>query len=387
MGVSIVYSELNSWFKNNIAIILIILFFVSEAANKYFEYTTGYYSIIPRFIKLSVLILIALYLVSRKDYKFFKVISTLIFCYLIGQYFLPISYSNNSILVLGRYLYPLLLFRFFTKIKLNKNQKESFFLAFENLIMLNSILILVGVLFGIELFKTYSGNRFGYNGLMLTSSAASYIYILTLFYFILKQETNPKFDYKFLLVLISCFFVGTKSLYLVFLALTIYLISLRFSSKRSKIISLLIFLIISAFGFYILFYKVDFFSSLREERGLLSVFLSFRDILLVRDVIPYINKNWSFVNYLFGGVHDISTQSEMGFIDLFYYWGIVGGSIYLLSYFKLYFTHKFNYLLIFLVTILALVIFIAGNFFFYSMIPLYLVVLRERIEHYFNAKT
>ena len=255
------------------------------------------------------------------------------------------------------------------------------------MIVFNSALILIGFIFGIELFKTYSGNRFGYNGLLLTSATSTYVYIITLFYFILKYKANSKFDYKFLLVLFSCFFIGTKSLYLVFLALAVYLISSKFSSKKSKIISMLIFLIISCIGFYVLFYKVEFFNTIREERGLLSVFMSFRNILLVRDVIPYINENWTSMSYLFGGVHDISTQSEMGFIDLFYYWGILGGVLYLAAYYKSFFTFKTNYIILFFFTILAFVIFIAGNFFFYSTIPIYLVVFRERVEDYFNAKT
>jgi len=132
---------------------------------------------------------------------------------------------------------------------------------------------------------------------------------------------------------------------------------------------------------------VEFFSTLREERGLLSVFLSFRDILLVRDLMPYINENWTFINYLFGGVHDISTQSEMGFIDLFYYWGILGGILYLVIYYNSYFTFKFNYILWFFITALTFVIFIAGNFFFYSTIPIYLAVFRERIKDYIHTKT
>jgi len=387
MYVNNLFSKVNTSFKKNIAIILLLLFYTSEAANKYFEFTTGYYSILPRIIKLGVILFMVFYLFRRKDYKFFKVIIALTFCYAIGQYFLDISYSNNSILILGRFLYPIILFSFFTKIHLKKDQKESLFSVFENLIALNSIFILLGFIFGIELFKTYSGIRFGYNGLLLTSSTASYVYITTLFYFIIKYKANPKFDYKFLLVFFSCFFIGTKSLYLVFLGIVVYLISSKFSSKKSKIISVFIFIIISSIGLYVLFYKVEFFNALREEKGLLSVFLSFRDILLVRDVIPYINENWTFMNYLFGGVHDISTQSEMGFIDLFYYWGILGGLFYLVVYYKSFFTFKLNSILLFFITVLAFVIFIAGNFFFYSTIPIYLVVFRERVEDFFNAKT
>ncbi|MFD2822497.1 hypothetical protein ACFS5M_02375 [Lacinutrix iliipiscaria] len=380
-------SKINTWIKNNIAIILILLFYISEAANKYFEFTTGYYSIIPRTIKLSVMLYISFSLFRRKDFKFFKITGTLIICYLLGQYFLNISFSNNSILVLGRYLYPLLLFRFFTKYQLNKKQSKSLFQVFESLIAFNSLLIILGFMFGVALFETYSGNRFGYNGLLLTSSTASYVYIITLFYFILKYKLNPKFDYKFFLILSSCLLIGTKSLYLVFLAIIVYMISSKFPSRKSKIISVLIFALLSVSTLYILFYQVEFFSSLREERGLLSVFLSFRDILLVRDVIPYINENWTALNYLFGGVHDISTQSEMGFIDTFYFWGIIGGLFYLTAYYKLFFTFKFNSILLFFILLLIFVIFIAGNFFFYSTIPIYLIVFRERVLDYFYNKT
>lgn len=381
------YSKASIWFNNNAGILLILVFYISEAANKYIEYTTGIYSIVPRFIKLGVMIVIGIYLFMQKDYKFFKIIFALLLCYTIGQYFLDISYSNNSILVLGRYVYPLILFRYFTLLKLDKSQKEFFFLVFENLIILNSILIFIGLIFDMPLFKTYSGDRFGYNGLLLTSSTSSYVYIITLFYFVLRYKSKPKVDYKLIIVLLACVFVGTKSVYLVFLATIFYVIGSSFTSKRNKIISAIIFFIICGCSFYFLFYKVEFFSTLREERGLLSVFLSFRDILLVRDLMPYINENWTFINYLFGGVHDISTQSEMGFIDLFYYWGIIGGILYLVIYYNSYFTFKFNYILWFFITALTFVIFIAGNFFFYSTIPIYLAVFRERIKDYIHTKT
>ena len=53
-------------------LLLILVFYISEAANKYIEYTTGIYSIVPRFIKLGVMIVIGIYLFMQKDYKFFK---------------------------------------------------------------------------------------------------------------------------------------------------------------------------------------------------------------------------------------------------------------------------------------------------------------------------
>ena len=62
--------------------------------------------------------------------------------------------------------------------------------------ILNSILILAGLLFEIDLFHTYIGKRFGFNGIFNMPSDNNYIYVLYAIIncFYLKYKDN-KFKY------------------------------------------------------------------------------------------------------------------------------------------------------------------------------------------------
>lgn len=380
------YSKYLQWLSDNIAVLLILVFYSSEGVSKIFFFTTTDYSLFPRAIKLFVLGYISFYLFRIKDYNFFKGVLTIIGCYAIGQFFIDSSYSSNSMIILGRFLFPIILFRFFIKKQLNISQKERLFLVFETLLLLNSILIVFGLLFDVYIFETYRGERFGYNGLLLTSATSSYVYIIALYYYILKYKSSTKLDIKMIIIVLSSFLIGTKSIYLAITALLFYIIFIQFSSKIYRVITLISMLFLSGLVFFIMFYQLDIFNSIREEKGLLSAILSYRNDLLIQDLIPYIKNNWNFVNYLFGGVSDFTTQSEMGFIDVFYYWGILGGMLYLIIYYKSFITFKLNSTLLFFLAILFLAVFLSGNFFFYSTIPIYLIVFRERIHVYLNKK-
>jgi hypothetical protein len=98
--------------------------------------------------------------------------------------------------------------------------------------------------------------------------------------------------------------------------------------------------------------------------------------------LPYIKENWTFVNYCFGGVTDFTTKSEMGFIDVFYFFGLIGGLLFLWSYFKSYLTFNFNRINVAFLSLLVIIIFFAGNFFLYTTIPFLMIVLRERFLKY-----
>jgi hypothetical protein len=66
-------------------------------------------------------------------------------------------------------------------------------------------------------------------------------------------------------------------------------------------------------------------------------------------------------------------------IDLFFFWGLFGGLLYLFTYLKTYITFRLNYeFWLFFLSITA-IIFLAGNFFVYSMIIVFLLILRQKV--------
>jgi hypothetical protein len=101
--------------------------------------------------------------------------------------------------------------------------------------------------------------------------------------------------------------------------------------------------------------------------------------LLVGETLPYIKNNWKWPNYLFGGISDLSTRAQMGFIDVFYFWGIVGGIVYLYTYYKSYLNFDLNNWKIYPFLILIVIVFLSGNFFENASVAIYLLILKERL--------
>ena len=379
------YPKVIQWFKFNFAIILLVVFYTTEAINKYVELLTGNYIIFPRIIKLLVICYFFVAIITSKKKYFLIYVLLLIVIFLIGQLALQSSFNFNSILILGRYLYPLILFQYFFNYNFNDRNRALFFWVFEGLILINSFLIIIGFIFGVELFQTYDGTRFGYNGLLLTSSTSSYVYIISLFYILFLFNKKSGINWKMAVILFSCCFVGTKALYL---ALVVFLIYYFLTSSSSKIKYLLGgVLTIFAIGFtYLFLFEFGIINQVRNQESLLTALLSYRDKLLIEDTIPYIKENWTIWNVFFGGVSDFSTRSEMGFIDVFYFWGIFGGIMYLWTYYLAFFNFKMDIICTIFIILLIIIIFLAGNFFIYSTIPIYLVVIREKILCTHNDK-
>ncbi|MCF6297286.1 MAG: hypothetical protein L3J08_04760 [Flavobacteriaceae bacterium] len=355
---------------------LLVVFYLTEAFSKISELFTGEYSLLSRATKLICIIFFSIFILKKSPRKSLAVIVIPVFIYIIGNFFLPQGYTYNSIVTLGKYLFPIILYIFSDKIT---NNRTFLFNVFEKLIIANSILIILGFIFNIEMFQTYDGDRFGYNGLLLTSATSTYVYIISFFYFLTKnQQKILTKDKKFLFILISTLLIGTKSLYISF-----FFISFFFAYKNIKPSYrhplLYVCFLGGSFLFYIVFYKIGMFSKIRESHGLLSSILSYRNELFINDTLPFIKQNWTFPNYLFGGVNDIETRTEMSLIDLFYFFGLIGGLWYLYIYYKSYFTFKKNFTIKVFLFLIILISTLAGNFFFYSTIPIYLLILKERI--------
>jgi hypothetical protein len=94
-------------------------------------------------------------------------------------------------------------------------------------------------------------------------------------------------------------------------------------------------------------------------------------------MIPYIQDNWGFVNYLFGGINNISLRPQMAIFDLVFVFGFIGASIYLFLYFKLLVIFKKDIYYKFFISILSVILFFSGNYFLNASVAIYILVLRE----------
>lgn len=359
-------------------IVLFLVFMLLEGFGKFYLFSKNFTQI-PLIIKSIILVFsggIILFNLNK-----FKKELILIFClffvYILGQSSITPSFSTNSIIIAIKFLTPLIFFILFKRVHIPKAYQKITFNMFEWVMVLNSLIILIGLIANIYFFKSYLGDRFGYSGIFQTPGVTSYSYLITLFYFVISYKKDVIKNWKFLIIYITCFLVGTKALYLGLIVVTFYIISIQ-EFKFKKYYNFLSIIIISI-AVYLFFFKYGIFNKISESKGLLSAILSYRDRLLINNTLPYIDENWSWINYLFGGVSDYNLRSQMEIIDVFFFWGLLGGVLYLITYLKTYINFKITKeLWLFFIT-LGVIVFLAGNFFAYSTIIIFLLIFRERI--------
>ena len=365
-----------TFINENLAPLLLLSFFITESIGKITNHFLDENSILPAVIKGLTLIFFSVFLLVTKNYKIKLLLSALFACFILGQLFTLKPFEFNIIKVFLKYLFPILLLFYFKESMPFKEHRSRLFTIYEYIILFNTFIIIIGFLFNITLFKTYLGERFGFNGLLINSSTSTYIYVVTLFYFLYKYRQNFIFKPKAIFILLGSLLIGTKTIYFViFIILLYYLIEYTKSKKALIIISILLSSLLF-FGYLNLF-EFGIFNHIREKEGILTTLLSYRNNNLMVDTLPYIKNNWHVGNYLFGGINDFSLKSEMGFIDIVFFFGFFGAIIYLTTFIKVFLSFRLNKISSLFLLVMISIIFIAGNFFTYTNIAIYLLIIRE----------
>lgn len=363
--------------KQNLIPFLLVLFYFSEALNKYFIFTEGSTILLTKLIKSVVLaVLLVIIAINLKKKKIVFHIILLVSLFITAQLTIKPNFDLIIISNFIKYLFPIVLFW-----SLKNNDSEKTFKIYEWLLVFNSILIVAGFVFEINIFNTYRGSRFGYNGLLVTSATSTYFYIIALAYLYFKHKKRIFKAWLTYLIIISMVLLGTKSVFLAFVFfLGVFIVS-NYSKKIAFIgISLLIVFCFTVF--LNVFFGDNFFGRITTEKGVLTSLLSYRNELFFNRTLPYINENWNFVNYLIGGINNISTRSQMGFIDIFYFFGIIGGFYYLFLYCKSFYCIKLDKSISIYFFFILFVAFFSGNFFLNASIPIYMVILRSAHKFY-----
>lgn len=203
----------------------------------------------------------------------------------------------------------------------------------ENLVVINSILILFAIIFEIEIFKSYPlSSRWGFSGIL----ARGYCVTLTSIFLISslnkKEVPLPKVLIFILTLLVSGTKAGLLSLLLIFIIVIV-------KNKKTKILLLLL----SVIGLAVFAYKLDsfiqfsspFFQNVYQQHGAYGLIFSLRnqDFITLLDIIK---NSYSVVDWLIGGklTHE-QLWVEMAAVDIFVYYGLVGGSLIVMFFSKI----------------------------------------------------
>lgn len=249
---------------------------------------------------------------------------------------------------------------------------------FRFLVYINLCFIILGLLFDLQIFKTYY-SRFGYNGLLLTSMQATYFYISAI---VIAFHRRQKLF--FILSVLSALLVGTKILLGFLACFGGWLIFSKFKNGWLKLV--LIVGLASSFAFALmLLFGQERFKIVIADDGIAAAVFSFRNVTL--------SLLWEHLDHLdysilSGGISLFDYRVEIEPIDVLLYFGTLGLVVYIL-FFKLlkeYFLSK--KISFFYFTIVLFFIIIAGNFLYYPInCFLFLLTLKSLSIHYQNSTT
>lgn len=236
--------------------------------------------------------------------------------------------------------------------------------------------MVVGLIWGIPIFKTYGAGRWGFKGLIIKSVTLSYILMLFLFFGYYQFVVKTRNSLYFLGILFCALLSGTKTVYISIILLFLYHIWHKklFLKKNFWITNSIGIIILVAFNDFLLS-KTKFvwglFYELYQEKGFLASLTSFRSDILMNGLETY-TERWNAYNYLIGGPLGINSF-EMAFFDLLSFFGVIGSMLYL-YYLQTFFLSRFLRTTksagAFIILSLGLAAFFTGQFFTNSTVIL-----------------
>ncbi|MBC8755332.1 hypothetical protein H2O64_11645 [Kordia sp. YSTF-M3] len=338
-----------SYLKKNIdtiAIVFLMTFLISDfltsvayklMPNSFYRYSGA--------IKLVFEVLMVGMIITnfKKSIRTFWFILAFTISFIISQFLLnePGAYDFKTQLLSGniyffnRYIYLLIFILFIKTVLLKEETYEKIYRYFEYFLYINAIALLVGYLFHVEIFRSYEyTTRFGVSGFFSKPGEASYMYMIAVivsYYFWIEKKSKKDF-YKLLFFIACSLCLGQKKM-LLFLGLlgVVHLIHYNRFKKVFRIllpVSLAVFLFFKESIIQAVLSRSPFWKVIYEESGLMSAIFSYRDQLFV-NAITHIEENWTFLNYIFGGLDFNHFKVEFEFIDLYIFLGVSGIVYYL----------------------------------------------------------
>lgn len=335
---------------------LILLLVIFNFATKYLIYETNYdHKFYPSaYYKafLFVIVLVAFFKQNLKEQTGIFVL-ILLFAFCLDLVFSFKDYDQHYFVNRSYYLIKHLFFLLLIPIILHLDKKVLAKLIDAIIILarINLILVIIGLIFQLNIFKSYPNSlRFGYNGLLPIQGAGSffYVFIITLLYFRVNQSIRNKTLTQFQIVelivfVVSSLIIGTKSIYL-FVSF-VFMIDLVFRLNRKKELALMLSTLLVVFLFFKekIIYKIQGLQNLKHDiygdYGFLTFVTSKRDLLL-KKAFNFISENWSLNNYIAGGIDFRVHRVEFEIVDVFLFFGILGVIAYYMV-FKKFFVIKY----------------------------------------------
>jgi len=353
-----------------------VIFFFSDGISKILYRSDSDFHRYSRIIKAIFTFIILIYgtlTLNRTKADILICIVLLTLSFFVGQFFLGQKLDDVDIVenssTLFKYLFPFIYFFLVSDVlkfdEFPKIIKETYY----RILAFNNVLIIVGLITGAFFLTTYKGPwRFGYDGLIFAQNEASFVFIFAITTVYYRRFYLGIKEWMFWIVLLPSILVATKGIFLYLIVLALFHILIRVSLV--KVLGILaglltfVYILLNSFINEILLNSYAVFMYMYNKGGLLFALLSGRDQFINEKLVPLISGYWVFPNYIFGGQEVKDYYIEMGFFDLFLFFGLFGCIIYLYVFYRIFslipFERKFK---IFFALSLLVIIATAGHFF------------------------
>jgi hypothetical protein len=270
----------------------------------------------------------------------------MILIFFIGQETFLFNYGDPDYSIfyhftlLNKYLYVFIVFGGIYKVVENWKDYRGLIKIYENVVVINSMLIFAGALFSVKLFLSYYAQdyRYGYDGLIPSVNEATLYYFIAISYFYYKHFIRKEKSWKIYVVIIASLLIGTKTIYLfLFLLLIYHLITNLSLAKKIIYISVALIIIPLLIVPVILDPRFSFlyasFAYFYDKEGFWFMITSGRSYYIQDKFVENLS-HWNIINYFFGGTNQLKFMIEMDFFDLFLFLGVLGSIVLFYLYYS-----------------------------------------------------
>jgi hypothetical protein len=331
------------FYEHHLGSILIgslIFYLINSFFNKInvFFYGENFIHPITLFLKLVFLLFFGGIIIFNCNIKksFFLYLGSLFIVFFVANIKWPLNLNNGAdfydslvegnIFYFIKYLYPFIFLKAFSLVKNKEETICRYFDILEKVLVVNSILVFFGFIFSIDFFQSYPHSlRFGYCGL-LERLFVFYLSIIVMS----RKFLFEKIDLRFMILCLASLLSGTKGMLLFFALLILYYICTKRTIKR----------LLFVFGIFIsmlVFFKpivgftlklFPFWQPILDKYGYITFLFSTRDLTFKR-TFEHLKIHGTLNNLFIGGVDFEKYFIELDFIDLFLFFGIIGGILYM----------------------------------------------------------
>lgn len=250
---------------------------------------------------------------------------------------------------------------------------------FESFIIVNSLCIILGFFFKLNIFSSYNLTgkitdfepRFGYKGVLFGVNEITGVTFLAIshYYREILLYKNKKKILILLLVIFAACLEGTKGSLIAVLMITCYYFYRYFTRFFFLVflpaVSISVFVLVTRYLDAIM----DILSTVSKSNSLLAVLSSGRSDYVIKN-LAYIQKNWFFLNYIFG---DGALYSETDLFDLYFFFGL-GCLLYLFFYTKLFLKYERTRDRVPIYLLMLLLAFTNGHMIQSAVFPVFLIL-------------